>query len=590
MWKFFRNICTFCKTVIFIIVLLVVGIQYVHSEKFNACGTDSIWSAYLMDMSNADFENDWGDFVEAYYPEEFFSGDGAKLPDFESNTELYQVPCFYFDMPSCDLDSFYIEFRFSMSSRIPVYWRDLQTWAILRYIVPEHLTLDFDQILRSKDVLPNVKTAVTSSKYQDSKLRYLHENVLWFKYKDGVLYCSNGNRTTVKICKIWNFNLTWNMLGGSLDHLYVKIDDKVYEEDFSDCSNAMKYDECPPKEPDFVKVICEEIPDCRKNKYKFYTESSLGEIHWVSLDGLDYEGDKLTLLQEEFNGGCVAVWAQKDPCTEPVYDTICPPEPDIRIKETEVRDTICWSDPLVIAGKKVLESGIYQEIYTASNGCDSIVRYEVKVNTGDTIFSDTTYRCGITKIVDDMFIYDTIEVSGGCPDLEMAPVGKISTKNHVSIRTIKTNTQEVSFDFENNLGNVVYTTVWMKNTSEQVVDKTVKFDKAGMYKIIAYDEETGCKDSIDYYYYTPIKPEICFCPDDSEDSTWDIEGIDKYTNYIVEIFDRFGKKLITFDNEFNGWDGIYNGKPMPSTDYWYSIEVDEGDISLNGHFTLMRNK
>ncbi|MBR5696745.1 MAG: T9SS type B sorting domain-containing protein, partial [Paludibacteraceae bacterium] len=38
----------------------------------------------------------------------------------------------------------------------------------------------------------------------------------------------------------------------------------------------------------------------------------------------------------------------------------------------------------------------------------------------------------------------------------------------------------------------------------------------------------------------------------------------------------------------DGWDGTYNGHAMPSTDYWYVIDVEEIDRQFMGHFTLIR--
>ena len=36
-----------------------------------------------------------------------------------------------------------------------------------------------------------------------------------------------------------------------------------------------------------------------------------------------------------------------------------------------------------------------------------------------------------------------------------------------------------------------------------------------------------------------------------------------------------------------GWDGTYNGEDMPSNDYWYRIEMIDGEI-VPWHFTLKR--
>lgn len=63
---------------------------------------------------------------------------------------------------------------------------------------------------------------------------------------------------------------------------------------------------------------------------------------------------------------------------------------------------------------------------------------------------------------------------------------------------------------------------------------------------------------------------------------------DAYPNSVVTIFDRWGKKLVQYNGSEPGWDGTYNGKPMPSTDYWYEVEIKELQKTYTGHFTLMR--
>jgi gliding motility-associated-like protein len=40
--------------------------------------------------------------------------------------------------------------------------------------------------------------------------------------------------------------------------------------------------------------------------------------------------------------------------------------------------------------------------------------------------------------------------------------------------------------------------------------------------------------------------------------------------------------------DFDGWDGKYNGEDMPSTDYWYIIELRETGKRMVGHFLLRR--
>ena len=44
-----------------------------------------------------------------------------------------------------------------------------------------------------------------------------------------------------------------------------------------------------------------------------------------------------------------------------------------------------------------------------------------------------------------------------------------------------------------------------------------------------------------------------------------------------------------------GWDGMYNGRPLPSSDYWFSVDYQEMSIkgqlewkTFKSHFTLKR--
>lgn len=76
--------------------------------------------------------------------------------------------------------------------------------------------------------------------------------------------------------------------------------------------------------------------------------------------------------------------------------------------------------------------------------------------------------------------------------------------------------------------------------------------------------------------------------------TWQIEGLSTLNSPIVTIYDRYGK-LIKQMTEFDpGWDGSFNGKPLPSTDYWFKLSYvdDNGNRTyakyLQSHFSLRR--
>ncbi len=73
--------------------------------------------------------------------------------------------------------------------------------------------------------------------------------------------------------------------------------------------------------------------------------------------------------------------------------------------------------------------------------------------------------------------------------------------------------------------------------------------------------------------------------------TWNIIGIASGDPTAkIYIFDRFGKLLKQISPLGPGWDGTYNGNPLPSSDYWFRVEYmeDEASKEFTGHFTLKR--
>ncbi|HOU67216.1 MAG TPA: T9SS type B sorting domain-containing protein [Paludibacteraceae bacterium] len=102
-------------------------------------------------------------------------------------------------------------------------------------------------------------------------------------------------------------------------------------------------------------------------------------------------------------------------------------------------------------------------------------------------------------------------------------------------------------------------------------------------------DDYGCEDEYNYMLFIPVFPEDHFSPDgDGIKDRWEIKNLEYYNHYEIRIFDRFGKQLVAYFNHYPGWDGVYLGHDMPSTDYWYVISIHESDVQLSGHFTLYR--
>ena len=64
-----------------------------------------------------------------------------------------------------------------------------------------------------------------------------------------------------------------------------------------------------------------------------------------------------------------------------------------------------------------------------------------------------------------------------------------------------------------------------------------------------------------------------------------------YASSNIYIFNRYGKLITQINPKSSGWDGMFNGKNLPSDDYWFSVELIDngGTIRVQkGHFSLIR--
>ncbi len=74
---------------------------------------------------------------------------------------------------------------------------------------------------------------------------------------------------------------------------------------------------------------------------------------------------------------------------------------------------------------------------------------------------------------------------------------------------------------------------------------------------------------------------------DSYNDFWTIKNSAKYPNMMIYVYDKYGKLITQVNTKANGWDGTYNGQPLPADDYWFSILINNDRI-IKGHFALLR--
>ena len=93
--------------------------------------------------------------------------------------------------------------------------------------------------------------------------------------------------------------------------------------------------------------------------------------------------------------------------------------------------------------------------------------------------------------------------------------------------------------------------------------------------------------------YSEIDVPNFFTPDgDGDNDYWRPGNLKNNPNAQIHIYDRNGRRMAIL-RPGQAWDGIYNGTPMPSGDYWYVIDLNDERNSeeggkIYGHFSLYR--
>ena len=138
-------------------------------------------------------------------------------------------------------------------------------------------------------------------------------------------------------------------------------------------------------------------------------------------------------------------------------------------------------------------------------------------------------------------------------------------------------------------GTKPYNYVWNTGATTENIEDLL----AGQYTVMIGDAN-GCTQSFDFII--DDNQEECigipntFTPNgDNYNDTWLIRNIDLYPNASVKVFNRWGNEIYVSEGVYKPWDGLYNGKPLPSEVYYYIIVLDnEQENEYTGTITIIR--
>jgi gliding motility-associated-like protein len=354
-------------------------------------------------------------------------------------------------------------------------------------------------------------------------------------------------------------------------------------------------------------AISSNSPVCEGNaiSFKVLNSPKNATFSWTGPNGFSSKEESPTLDNvSDANSGKYSLSVTVNGIVLPTAET------DVvvnKIQHTEIADTILQGETILFNGKQLSVSGTYQDTFvSAKTGCDSIVTLILTVEElKDAIISNNSPLCEGERLC--LYIEDAPE---GVSFEWTGPNSFMSTEQNPTIddvTNLNSGIYSVKYKYKEKLFSLT-TPVVINSVKKQYVKDVIKGDET--YKIgdVEYSEageytvtlvsESNC-DSIIYLTLTrayeakdDLIPEIMFSPNsDGENDRWIIKNVELYSDITVTIYNRMGKivrEFNAYDNLENSWDGKDNtGRILPSTDYWYVIDVEEADRQYVGHVTLL---
>ncbi|WP_298955943.1 T9SS type B sorting domain-containing protein [uncultured Nonlabens sp.] len=243
-------------------------------------------------------------------------------------------------------------------------------------------------------------------------------------------------------------------------------------------------------------------------------------------------------------------------------ELIVRPLPVIELTETY---EYCGNDPQAL----VINSGIV-------NG--TATDYTYSWSTGETTESISVTNGGDYTV--------TVLNTYGCPKQRSVNViiSEPATINSIEVLNAGTNISGSATINTSGLGDYEYRISLEEPFQDSPVFNNIS---PGFYTAYVRDRN-GCGTSTQDFsivgyprYFTPNN--------DGFHDYWQLIGVSTVfePNSEIYIFDRYGKLIKQLSAQGPGWDGTYNGTPLPSNDYWFKATLMDG-TTFSSHFTLKR--
>jgi len=223
-----------------------------------------------------------------------------------------------------------------------------------------------------------------------------------------------------------------------------------------------------------------------------------------------------------------------------------------------------------------LNSGLNSNIYTVDWFLEGI-----KVSTGPTYnaIKEGTYTVVPTK--------NTPNIDDDCG---YRPATVMVQKSSPALASVTvTDAFEDNIDIIVNLTNGYGTYEYQLDDSNFQTSNIFSDVDSGEHVITIRDIKGNCDDQI--LIANVLKYPKFFTPNnDGYHDTWNITDLAIQPEAVINIFDRYGKLIKQLSPSGPGWDGNYNGNPLPASDYWFQVFYTYNDSNqiFKSHFSLKR--
>jgi len=260
------------------------------------------------------------------------------------------------------------------------------------------------------------------------------------------------------------------------------------------------------------------------------------------------------------------------------FDIIINPLPEFTVTTPQI---ICLNNlPLTISAEN--PRGVYTYVWTNPNG-DVISNTETATVSSGGLYSIKATKtdgttCGRTRTIQ---VNESIIAALSVDDITVIDD---ADNNSISINNLNQNLGIGDYEYalENSSGMII----------RNYQDETIFENLDGEIYTVLVKDKNGC--GIARIQIPVVQFPQFFSPNgDGKNDTWIIKGANRlfFPNSEINIFNRYGKLVAKIPLDSNGWDGSYNGKLLPSDDYWFSIKLIDTSGNLRervGNFSLLR--